>query len=286
MNIKILRSSTRLWFFYGLVSLAIVYLGLIWKTTADLDHLITESLFWGVIIYLLWQKRTNLQHSNQLLSTFFSISLITVTLYGIVNLAEFNNELIFLFPFVSVLGILLLTLEFQKLCLCWRELIFSLVLFIPNQYFDLLLESTIKITVLTAKISTYLLYYLGFNVANQGDEVILFSPDSGKFTAIVNLPCTGSSMMLLMLKLALLLVIFFQISKIKKISLILISLGIGFISGVIRVSFLTLTIPNPERFNYWHGAEGSQIISTLAVIIFSSFCYWMLPQQNHKTLFR
>lgn len=286
MNIKILRSSTHPWFFYGLVSLAIMYLGLSWKTTADLDHLITESLFWGVIIYLLWQKRTNLQHSNQLLSTFFSISLITVTLYGIVNLAEFNNELIFLFPFVSVLGILLPTFEFQNLCLCWRELIFSLVLFIPNQYFDLLLESTIKITVLTAKISTYLLYYFGFNVANQGDEVILFSPDSEKFTAIVNLPCTGSSMMLLMLKLALLLIIFFQISKIKKISLILISLGIGFISGVIRVSFLTLTIPNPDQFNYWHGSEGSQIISTLAVIIFSSFCYWMLPQQNHKNLFR
>ena len=146
------------------------------------------------------------------------------------------------------------------------------------------METTINITIITAKISTYCLYYLGFNVASNGDEVILISSDLEKYKAIVNLPCTGASMMLLMLKLALLLIIFFQLSKIKKVFIIFISLGIGFISGVIRVSFLTLTIPNSARFDYWHGTGGSQIISTLAVIMFACFCYWMLPQQNHKTL--
>ena len=87
-------------------------------------------------------------------------------------------------------------------------------------------------------------------------------------------------MILLMLKLALLLISFTQFSKIQSIIIPLLSIALGFILGVVRVCILTLTIPNTARFNYWHGDNGAQIFSTIGVIIFAAFCYWMLQQQE------
>ena len=57
----------------------------------------------------------------------------------------------------------------------------------------------------------------------------------------------------------------------------------GFFSGVIRVCILTLAVPNPAKFDYWHGNSGSQIFSTFAVCIFAGFCYWIWQKQEAAT---
>ena len=89
-------------------------------------------------------------------------------------------------------------------------------------------------------------------------------------------------MILLILKLALLLISFVPLKKNQQILIPSFSLILGFFLGVTRVCILTLLIPNQAQFNYWHGTEGSQIFSTLAITIFSGFCYWILQKNQHS----
>ncbi|MGK7894062.1 MAG: archaeosortase/exosortase family protein, partial [Xenococcus sp. (in: cyanobacteria)] len=133
---------------------------------------------------------------------------------------------------------------------------------------------------LNAEFASYVLYYLGFQVTNQGNELLLSLPNLGEYKAIVDYPCAGVPMIILMLKLSLLLVSFFPVGKSQRFAIPLVSILIGFLLGVVRVCILTLVMPEQTRFDYWHGSSGSQIFSTLAIIIFSSYAYWTLSRDG------
>ena len=277
---KLLLKHDKFWMFSSLISLSILYLNLTWKTTGDIDRITTDSLFWAAILWLLWRRRDRLSLDSDLFSTFLGLLLIVLVLFKSISLFEFESTLIPLIPFFAALGLALTASGFKSLRQYWRELFFAWFLFFPTGIIGYFLDRILHITVLNAKFATYFLYYFGFNVASQGNEVLLSLPQIGNFKAIVDYPCAGVPMILLMLKLSLLLVTFFPLKKAQRIWLPLVAVGIGFFLGVIRVCILTLAIPNPARFEYWHGSNGSQIFSTLAILIFSFFCHSVLKQQN------
>ena len=142
------------------------------------------------------------------------------------------------------------------------------------------LENLISITILNAKIATYFLYYLGFNVVNNGNQVLLYLPELGNFKAIVNYSCSGIPMIILLFKLSLILIFLFPFNKKQSILIPILSINTGFILGVIRVCILTVLIPNKASFDYWHGDSGAQFFSTLAIILFSGFAYWVVQKQG------
>ncbi len=277
---RLLLKNDKFWMFSSLISFAILYLNLTWKTTADIDRITTDSLFWGAILWLLWRRRDKLSLNSDLVSTFLGLLLIVLVLFKSISLFEFESTLIPLIPCFAALGLALLASGFQGLCQYWRELFFAWFLFFPTGVIGHFSDRILHITILNAKFATYFLYYFGFDVASQGNEVLLSLPQMGNFKAIVDYPCAGVPMILLMLKLSLLLVTFFPLKKAQRLWLPSVALGIGFFLGVIRVCILTLAIPNPAQFEYWHGSNGSQIFSTLAILIFSFFCYFVLNRQN------
>jgi cyanoexosortase A len=272
------------WLFCSAISLAILYLNLTWKTTADLDRLTTESLFWVAILALLWRKRDQLNYHSDLFSSFLGFCLLGIILTKTLSLFWFESTLLPLVPPASALALALIASGFYGLMQYSKELFFAWFLFFPTGVIGTLADKIFHITLLNAKISTFLLYYFGFNVASRGNEVLLSLGEKGTFTAVVEYPCAGMPMILLMLKLALLLVCFVPLTKKQKIVTPLVSLFIGFILGVIRVCILTLMIPEPANFDYWHGSNGSQIFSTLAIVVFSGYCYWILEYRQPKNL--
>jgi cyanoexosortase A len=272
------------WLFYSAISLAILYLNLTWKTTADLDRLTTESLFWVAILALLWRKRDRLNYNSDLFSSVFGFCLLGIILTKTLSLFWFESTLLPLIPPASALALALIASGCSGLMQYSKELFFAWFLFFPTGVIGTFADKLVHITLLNAKIATFLLYYFGFNVASRGNEVLLSLGEKGTFTAVVEYPCAGMPMILLMLKLALLLVCFVPLTKKQKIVTPLVSLFIGFILGVIRVCILTLMIPEPANFDYWHGSNGSQIFSTLAIVVFSGYCYWILEYRQPKNL--
>lgn len=279
MSMKISRLGDRFWLFSSLVGFSILYLNLIWRTTENIDRLTTDGLFLVAIVWLLWRKRDRLSYQSSPLASFLGLGLIGIILFKSISLFWFESIFIPLTPVCFAISLALVASGFKGLWQYWKEFFFAGLLFFPSEALGLFIDNLLGISILTAKFSTYGLYYVGFNVATQGDKVFLSLPDIGEFQAFVRHGCTGVPMMLLMCKLALLLISFFPFSKIQCILIPTISVAMGFFLGVIRVCILTLAIPYPARFDYWHGNSGSQIFSTLAICIFAGYCYWIWQQQ-------
>ncbi len=277
---KINPHLDKLFFFICLLNTGIFYLTISWQFTKNWDRVITDSLFFGAIFYILWQRQNQIQFKRNLLFSLIGTSLITIVIIKSLTLFSFEDKLIFLIPFLLLLGFCLLTSGFYGIFQYRGELFLSAVLFFPEEVLGIFLEKLVSVTVLNAKVATYLLYYLGFNVTSQDNKILLFLPEVGSFQAIVNYSCSGMPMIILLLKLAFLLIFLFPFNK-KQILLIpLLSIWLGFTLGVIRVCILTLLIHQPTNFDYWHGDDGAQIFSTLAMIIFSLFAYWLVQKQG------
>lgn len=277
---KNFKISDRTWLVSSWIGAAVLYLNLIWKTTGDIDRLTIDSLFWSAILWLLWRKRSCVQDNSSTVSSFIGLTLLGSILAKTTTLFWFESTLLPLFPIAIAIALTLIASGFKGLSRYSGELFFAWFLFFPEGVIGRFIDSIVQITILNAKFSTYLLYYLGFDVASYGNWVLLSLPELGQFKAIVDYPCAGVPMILLMLKLALLLISFAPLSKSERLVVPLFAIGLGFLLGVVRVCILTLLIPNPAKFDYWHGAQGSQIFSTLAILFFSGFCYWVVEREQ------
>ncbi|GAB4534775.1 MAG: hypothetical protein Tsb0014_21200 [Pleurocapsa sp.] len=295
MTIKISRLDDRLWFFFSLIGFGVLYLNLTWKTTENIDLVTTSCLFWAAIIWLFWQK-CDTETSSQCLSrshyqdrincnsdpvsSFIGLFLLGVVLFKTLSLFWFESALLFLLPCLFTVSLILIFFGIKNILKYAKELFFAGFLFFPTAQFESVIQNLTKVTVIIAKLASYLLYYFGFDVVSQGNQVLLSIPDRGEFRAIVNYPCAGLPMVMLNLKLALLLISIFSLPRIHRILAPLISVGIGLILGTIRVSIMTLAIPNPARFDYWHGTDGSQIFSTIGMALVFTYWYWVMQQQE------
>ena len=190
---------------------------------------------------------------------------------------DFEFNLLSLVFFYAGISLALIASGFKGL---GQGLFFALFLFFSTGIIGNFIDNIVRITVLNAKFATYFLYYLGFNVTNRGNEVLLSLSNLREYKVIVDYPCAGVPMILLMLKLSLLLISFFLVKKSQRFSIPMVSIAIVFFLGVVRVCILTLIIPEQATFDYWHGTEGSQIFSTLAIMIFSGFAYWILNRDG------
>ena len=280
MYSKKISNYHKFWLSSSLIGIAALYLNLIWKTTGDIDQLTTDSLFWGAIFWLLWRKKDNLDYRSDPLSSFIGLLLLGLILSKALSLFWFESTLLPILPISAAIALCLMASGLKGLGQYLQELFFVWFLFFPTGVIGLFIDGVVHISVLNAKLATYFLYYVGFNVASQGNQVLLSLPEAGNVEAIVDYPCAGVPMILLMLKLSLLLVSLITLSSKQKILIPIFSIGLGFFLGVIRVCILTLSIPNPTQFDYWHGAQGSQIFSTLAIVIFAGFCYWFLETKQ------
>ena len=281
MDIKAPIKNDRLWLLVSLVGVCLLYLNLIWQTTEDIDRLTTDGIFWGAIFWLLWQKKDRLTYQSDLLSSFIGWLLLSLTISKISSLFWFESNLLTLLPVISAIALSLIASGFKGLSQYKWELFFAWFLFFPDGVIGHLIDRTVQITVLNAKLASYLLYYFGFNVASQGNQVLLALPE-GEYKAIVDYPCAGVPMILLMLKLALLLISLTSLPSKLKLLIPLFAAVLGFTLGVIRVCILTLLIPHLAQFNYWHGSQGDQIFSTIAIAIFAGICYWILETKEIK----
>jgi cyanoexosortase A len=285
MYIKKLVNHDRLWLFSSLIGLAVLYLGLVWRTTADIDRLTTDCFFWGIILWLLWQKKSKLEYYSDPISSFIGFLLLGLVLFKTLTLFEFESIFLFFFPFISAIALALIASGFKGLGQYIKELFFAWFLFFPTGTIGYIIDGIFHITVVNAKIATYLLYYFGFDTKSHGNEVILNLSELGNFKAVVGLSCTGVPMILLIFKLSLILICCASLTKYQQKALPVYSIIFGFLLGVIRVCILTLSIPNRAQFDYWHGTQGSQIFSTLAIVIFSAFCYGIL-EKNQQSVIR
>ena len=267
--VKLLQNS-KFCLFGIAVGLTALHLSLIWRVFSDVDRVIVNALFWGAILCLLWRKQDKLNLESGILSSFFGLLLVALVLLKSISFFWFETYFLRIAPLIGILGLGLLASGIKGLKQYWRELIIVVVLCLPEQALPQIIEEVFKVTTLTAKFAGFVLWYLGFEVSRQGANVIL-----PKGAVLVFPICTGTGTAIVLLKLSAVFMLVFPTGWSKKILVAMGAVLIAFVTGGIRVALMAVVVSNQEAFHYWHGSQGNQIFSSIALLIFWVFCYFL-----------
>ncbi|MDM3848115.1 MAG: cyanoexosortase A system-associated protein [Aphanizomenon gracile PMC638.10] len=259
-------------FIFGLISS--INLTLYWRVEQNFNQWFLELTLYGSILWHLCQKRYDLTLVSLFPANFIGCCLIIIPYLN----ANFSIQEISIFwyflPLITSVGFALLASGFQGIKQFRRYLvitaIFSLVEILVK-----LLGMLIKITVISAKFTSFLLWYLGFDSTTQGTLVYVNN-------AIIDVlsECTAIPLLILLLKVSFLLIILFP-SFLKNIYLpFILSVVISGVFSVIRLAIIALVVTDKPAFNYWHGSQGGDIFALLSFLLFGTTILFLSP--NHQ----
>ncbi|NEP18759.1 MAG: cyanoexosortase A, partial [Leptolyngbya sp. SIO4C1] len=171
-------------------------------------------------------------------------------------------------PLLSALGLTLIGLGFRGLKQCW-PMLFALCFLAPP---PTALSEIVNLIPVTARFSTALLWYSGFDVVRQGPYILL--PEGG---IEVIAGCSGVENMAHLLGLSVLFLLLFEIRRTERIWVPLVAVGLAFVVNGVRIALMAYLVATSEQnvFEYWHKGEGSLLFSMVTVALFGAFC-WLL----------
>jgi cyanoexosortase A len=231
----------------------------------------TATLTWLTIGSLLWDRRKKLILESDTASTFVGMALVVLTI--IRNLTTTDSSLR-LFPLIAGLGVILIASGFKSLKSYGKEIILlSLLLFLRLVTIVL---NAFDLPLLTAKVSAFMLWFVGFDVVRQG--VIIALP-TGRVE--VYGACSGVESIVLMLCIAILFFFLISISHWQKVICITTAVALGFMVNAFRVALLAflVDVQQPKAFEYWHSDDGSLSFAIISVFMFGLFC-WLVYVRN------
>jgi cyanoexosortase A len=263
--------GSQFWLLWLAATLVAIYLILTWKS-GDIAHLGMSILFWLPVASLLWEKRHRLSLKSGSYSKFLGTLLITLAFFTTTFLT--SSHYFRLFPFISAVGLALLASGFKALKQYWKELLILFFLSVPS----VLLSSPLTdISPITAKFSTFLLWYLGFKVSLQGVHIVF--PTGG---VEVYSGCSGMEAITYLLGLAVVFLVMFPTKRSNTILVPLVAVILGFVVNGARVALMAVLAAssNSKAFNYWHEGDGSLIFGMIAVLLLGLFCLFLLRQEE------
>ncbi|MGI2901984.1 cyanoexosortase A [Tolypothrix sp. VBCCA 56010] len=260
-----------------------IHITLTWKS--NIPSLLGSSLlFWIAVSSLIWEKRHSLNLESGVLPSFLGLSIIAIILFKSASLTSFGGFL-FLSPFILALGLALLASGFRGLKQYKGELLALFFLGAPKLLPSFLIK---HITLLTAKLAAFILWYTGFEITRSGVNIYL---PTGSIEVASG--CSGVQIIFQQLGLAIIFILMFPLNRQQKILAPIVAATLGFIVNGVRVAVMGVIVAkgNPEAFEYWHHGDGSLIFSMIAVIFFGLFCWFILninetKNKQHKSSIR
>lgn len=247
------------------IGLVLLHLILTWKLVHQTDQFVLSLLFWQVIISLVWQRRSLLNLESNWFSTLIGFILITLMLLKSISLFWFETSFVRLLPGIIYFSLGLIT-SGGKLKQYWREGVLLLALIVPQGlvFQGLQLAIGYPVQSLTTQMATFLLHYLGFNVIRQ-DTIIILSNGAVE----VRYACTGVPILIVLLQLAVLFLMTSPLPRRKQLGMIGLAIAIAFLLSSIRVALMATVAHDSTTFAYWHGPAGSQLFSTIGIVVFA-----------------
>lgn len=270
INLVRLGKRKKFWLLVIVIALIAVHLNVISKYGSKYDSknlLGISVIFWTAVLFLLWKKRDHLKVDSDTFSNVLGAFTIVFVLCKSILIPD--NPLLQITPFLSAVGLGLIASGFKGIKQYSQELILLFVLGIP---FEAVISNMIDLAHLTAQFVTTILWYLGFEVSQQGVNIIF---PTGAIE--VSPYCSGLKVVVRMLRLAILFVVIFPSNWLKNILVPVVAVSIGFIGNAVRVGVLAIIVvdSNHKLFEYFHG-PGGHIFTTISVLVFGLFCYFVV----------
>lgn len=179
-------------------------------------------------------------------------------------------------PVVSGLAVGLLGFGLPGLKQIWRELSIAIALGLPG----ILAAYAVDISPVTARFSTALLHYAGFEVVREG--LMIFLEGGG---VEVYAGCSGLESMAYLLGLSALCLIMFPLKGWIRYWIPLVGLVLGFVINGIRVALMALLVAagRDAAFEYWHVGDGSLLFGLAAVVVFGGLYMAVQTLEQHPS---
>ena len=237
-------------------------------------------IFWYAAFYITWSNRKTRYFDSDIFSTTIGLMLITWVLVRCI-LSDGNADVLsHIYPLISILGVCLIASKISKINQYWREIIIVSLTGIPFLHIFDWLSPTESISILDAKLSRFLLWYVGFDV-HQADNIV-FLP-TGSIEILDR--CSSFSLLWLMWQFCLVIYLCFSLKKTQKILLGFWATIIALVVNGVRLCLMAILVANSndEAFEYWHGGSGAEIFTTIAILLFA-LVYWLLTRQKNEDL--
>ena len=258
-------------------SLVALHLVTLYRISSQFDELIVVGLFWAVFFQRLKIHQENPTDHRNLLSALVAYLLIACLLTRSLSFYWFDPTFLNLMPFLIVLSVALLMLGWRV----WKfsvELLFCATLLIPVDFLQNWFAQGpgLPLQILTAKVSSFALYYLGSPVITQGTIIRL--PQGA---VNVELGCTSFAVIFSLSQIWFLLVLMMPLSRQALLWVFGLVFGMTHLVTVFRVAFLAFVVDQPEIFSFWHDDQGQQIISTFLILFLGlTYYYFYLRELN------
>ncbi|MGY6530131.1 MAG: archaeosortase/exosortase family protein [Cyanobacterium sp.] len=255
-----------------------IQLLLYWRYISNFNSFLIDFLFFVALYYQIYSKQIEINAKSNLAEKIIGLSIILLLYFRAKHI--FLMEASVFWYFISILVFLgyILTVAGVRGLNQFRFQFFSIVIVVFFEKFFSLLESRsdiLSITVISAKFTSFVLWYLGFDSQTEGSLVYV---NDGLID--IYLGCTAIPLFTVLLRLILIISLLFPLSVRK----ILLSVGvagiISFILSIIRLIIMALVVNDPIPFEYWHGYEGGNIFTSIGVGIFFAIILIQLPNDS------
>jgi len=242
------------------------------------DYSSTYLLFWFVALSITWRNRNQVDFDSNAIATAIGLSLITWLLFRGVNSDRTMDLITRMYPIFSVVSIYLIASKASKIIQYWREIFIVSLTGIPWEHIASLVFSVERVSILDAKISRLMLWYVGFDVAQQ-DNLVMLPKGAIKIAGA----CSSFDLLGLMWQSCLVICLYFTVSRSHQLLLWIGSTLIAFGVNGIRLCLMALLVANnsTSAFDYWHGSAGAEIFTTAAILILALF-YWLLIERKKE----
>ncbi len=264
---------TQKFYLLGIVTTAaVLHLSLVGLHPVHAQEVSFYALGWVGIILLFWRGQYDASGGC---SSCLGLVLLFLVIVRPLKLWNLDLTLFWTGPIVAGVGLGLLFIGFPRSQRQWLSFCVLCLMLFPLYLLNFIFAKLLHFSHVTTAISAFLLHYIGIKATYH--DVLLTLPQG---QVSVNYPCTGGPLIVWLLKLSLIIVIVFPLTKLQKLGLALCACGTGFLIGCIRVGLLAIVVNDHSAFDYWHGTQGGQIFLAAAILTFVVLCNWILPLEE------
>jgi cyanoexosortase A len=218
-------------------------------------------MVWPAFLYMVRRRWASVGMESSVTGVLCGGGLLALVLMNSVWMDRSNHVFPYLHPLFAGLGLGLLAVGFRGLRRYWRELTLLALLGIPR----LLLMAWEGLALITAKVATFLIWYLGNEVELRGVEIVM--PGGA---VVVDQGCAGPGVISYLLCLAGVFIFLFPVSPVRQVLALMIAPAIAVSTNLLRVVLLALLEDAGlhDAFDYWHKGTGSPVWTMLPILIF------------------
>ncbi len=263
-------SKLEFWLLATWISLIAINLTLVWRLGENIDETAIQILTWAVAILLVCRDRQNLKFESTTSAIAVGALLIMWALLKSLLTRRITDILFILTPISATVGIALIASGWKGLRQHWQPILLAATLGIPVPFLFAAIEKVIPVNVFTAQFANSALWYGGVKVAQEG---ITIASQYG--SVLVARGCAGLPPILMLVRITLMFVLVFPVSRFHMWIMFPSAVAIAFIVNSLRVALLVVVSSQADTFKYWHTGDGSQIFAVAAVSMLLGLCNWL-----------